>query len=173
VNTLNESKTKEESKMDINLLKKLIKVVEKSEITEFSVQEGDLKVKISKNSKNNSAVTFQSSPGTVPMQAAAPEQKAETQAAPPSEKEIEPAPSGLHEIKSPIVGTFYRAPAPDADPYIKVGDHVSEGSVLCIVEAMKLMNEIESDISGKVVKILVDNSAPVEYNQPLFLIEKD
>jgi acetyl-CoA carboxylase biotin carboxyl carrier protein len=77
-----------------------------------------------------------------------------------------------HEIKSPIVGTFYRAPAPDADSYIQIGDVVSVGSVLCIVEAMKLMNEIESDASGKIVKILVENGKPVEYNQPLFLLEK-
>jgi acetyl-CoA carboxylase biotin carboxyl carrier protein len=68
-------------------------------------------------------------------------------------------------------GTFYRAPAPDADPYIQVGDMVSAGSVLCIVEAMKLMNEIECDVAGKIVKILVENASPVEYNQPLFLIE--
>jgi acetyl-CoA carboxylase biotin carboxyl carrier protein len=79
--------------------------------------------------------------------------------------------AGLHEIKSPIVGTFYRAPAPDADAYIQVGDSISAGSVLCIVEAMKLMNEIESDVSGKVIKILVENGKPVEYNQPLFLIQ--
>jgi len=77
----------------------------------------------------------------------------------------------FHEISSPIVGTFYRAPAPDADPYVQVGDSVSSGTVLCVVEAMKLMNEIESDVSGKVVKILVDNGKPVEYNQPLFFIE--
>ena len=79
--------------------------------------------------------------------------------------------ANLHEIRSPIVGTFYRAPAPDADSYVQVGSVVSPGSVLCIVEAMKLMNEIESDVSGKIVKILVENGKPVEYNQPLFLIE--
>jgi acetyl-CoA carboxylase biotin carboxyl carrier protein len=79
--------------------------------------------------------------------------------------------AGLHEIKSPIVGTFYRAPAPDADSYVQIGDVVSAGSVLCIVEAMKLMNEIESDVSGKIVKILVENGKPVEYNQPLFLLK--
>ncbi len=77
----------------------------------------------------------------------------------------------MHEIKSPIVGTFYRAPAPDADAYVQVGDSISTGSVLCIVEAMKLMNEIETDVSGKVIKILVENGKPVEYNQPLFLIQ--
>ncbi len=76
-----------------------------------------------------------------------------------------------HEVRSPIVGTFYRAPAPDADPYVNVGDEISQGSVLCIVEAMKLMNEIESDVSGKVLKVLAENGKPVEYNQPLFLIQ--
>jgi acetyl-CoA carboxylase biotin carboxyl carrier protein len=86
--------------------------------------------------------------------------------------EAETSASNLYEIKSPIVGTFYRAPAPDADPYIQVGDQVSEGSVLCIVEAMKLMNEIESDATGKIVKILVENATPVEYNQPLFLVDR-
>ncbi len=85
--------------------------------------------------------------------------------------EAEAIAANLHEIRSPIVGTFYRAPAPDADSYVQVGSDVSAGSVLCIVEAMKLMNEIESDVSGKIVKILVENGKPVEYNQPLFLIE--
>jgi acetyl-CoA carboxylase biotin carboxyl carrier protein len=76
-------------------------------------------------------------------------------------------------VLSPIVGTFYRAPAPDADAFVKVGDHVSVGQTLCIVEAMKLMNEIESDVSGTVVRILVENQNPVEYNQPLFEIKPD
>ncbi|HAB54719.1 MAG TPA: acetyl-CoA carboxylase biotin carboxyl carrier protein, partial [Ignavibacteriales bacterium] len=76
-----------------------------------------------------------------------------------------------HEIRSPIVGTFYLAPGPDADPYVQVGDIVTKGSVLCIVEAMKLMNEIESDTEGRIVKILVENGKPVEFNQPLFLIQ--
>lgn len=155
--------------MDINLLKKLIKLVEQSEITEFEVQEGELKVKISKNSSHTQAHLH--SIGDYPRQTSGMHI--------PTLQEIEPkitaAPaetsSKLHEIKSPIVGTFYRAPAPDADPYIQVGDMVSAGSVLCIVEAMKLMNEIECDVSGKIVKILVENASPVEYNQPLFLIE--
>ncbi len=155
--------------MDINLLKKLIKMVEQSEITEFTVQEGELKVKISKNSKQAPQVHFQpaadygrQSPGL---------QQFATSGESKSSVTTENTKSNLHEIKSPIVGTFYRSPAPDADSYIQVGDMVSAGTVLCIVEAMKLMNEIESDINGKVVKILVENATPVEYNQPLFLIE--
>lgn len=150
--------------MDINLLKKLIKLVEQSDITEFSVQEGDLKVKISKNSKGSALVNVQ--PPTLISPTVSQKPEIETSIVPSVEVK-----SNLHEIKSPIVGTFYRAPAPDADPYVKVGDVVSAGTVLCIVEAMKLMNEIESDVSGKIVKILVDNATPVEYNQPLFLIE--
>jgi acetyl-CoA carboxylase biotin carboxyl carrier protein len=157
--------------MDLNLIKKLIKIVEQSEITDFSVQEGDLKVRISKNLNHIPQVSFQpvnELPKTVSIQQATSIQNAagETVASVPAKIE-----SNLHEIKSPIVGTFYRAPAPDADPYVQVGDTVSAGNVLCIVEAMKLMNEIESDISGKIVKILVENASPVEYNQPLFLIE--
>lgn len=155
--------------MDINLLKKLIKLVEQSEVTEFSVQEGDLKVKISKNSKGSANANLQPSfdfQSAVASHHVAPKLIVETPSVPAKE-----AKSNLHEIKSPIVGSFYRAPAPDADPYIQVGDVISPGTVLCIVEAMKLMNEIESDVSGKVVKILVENATPVEYNQPLFLIE--
>jgi acetyl-CoA carboxylase biotin carboxyl carrier protein len=158
--------------MDINLLKKLIKMVEQSEITEFSVQEGELKVKISKNSKDATHVTLQPAYETfrpASAQVSAPPKLSEEK----HEVTVTESKSNLHEIKSPIVGTFYRAPAPDADPYVQVGDHVSPGSVLCIVEAMKLMNEIESDVSGKIVKILVDNATPVEYNQPIFLIEKN
>lgn len=155
--------------MDINLLKRLVKVVEQSDITEFSVQEGDLKIKISKNSKQslNTIISQPSTPVTVQQEAA----PVATQAASEVSKESEN--SNFHEVRSPIVGTFYRAPAPDADPYSQVGDSVSEGSVLCIIEAMKLMNEIESDVDGKIVKILVENASPVEYNQPLFLIEKN
>ena len=85
---------------------------------------------------------------------------------------VEAPGSEFHEVRSPMVGTFYRSPAPDADPYIEVGQNITVGQTLCIIEAMKLMNEIESDFAGKVSKILVDNSQPVEYNQVLFLIEK-
>ena len=155
--------------MDVNLLKRLVKMVENSEITELSVQEGDLKVKISKNTHKNET-PFIASPQIVAQQPAAPAVSSATSAE-VTEADTE-SKSQLHEVKSPIVGTFYRAPAPDADPYVQVGDNVTEGTVLCIVEAMKLMNEIESDAGGKITKILVENATPVEYNQPLFLIEK-
>lgn len=156
--------------MDINLIKKLIKIVEDSEVTEFSVQEGDLKIKISKNSQSNQHFQFQHVPS---VQNHVEKSNADLLNIEVENKKIsQPASTkNLHEIKSPIVGTFYRAPSPDADPYVQVGDTISKGTILCIVEAMKLMNEIESDIDGKIVKILVDNATPVEYNQPLFLVE--
>ena len=154
--------------MDINLLKRLIRIVEKSSITEFTVQEGELKVKISKNGSQVIGVPQQSVAEVVQTTA-----QLIPQTEPVKNTDEEELAANVHEIHSPIVGTFYRAPAPDADPYVQVGDRISEGSVLCIVEAMKLMNEIESDVSGKVVKILVENATPVEYNQPLFLIEKE
>jgi len=162
--------------MDINLLKRLIRVVEKSEITEFSIEEGELKVKISKAVPAAQQIVAQPQVvQTVPQAATqTPEQVSaavESNSSDTGVKNSETS-GNFHEIKSPIVGTFYRAPAPDADPYVQVGDTISEGTVLCIVEAMKLMNEIESDASGKIVKILVENATPVEYNQPLFLIEK-
>jgi len=156
--------------MDINLLKQLIKMVEKSEITEFSVQEGDLKVKISKNTNNSFVQTFSS-----PQQASPVSTSSQSFSAPALTVEVasdKKQDANLVEVRSPIVGTFYAAPAPDADPYVRVGDSISQGTVLCIVEAMKLMNEIESEFNGMVEKILVENATPVEYNQPLFLIRK-
>lgn len=155
--------------MDINEIKKLIKVFENAEITELSIQEGNLKIKISKNGANNpvftpNAITSMDLP--VVNQQEVVQKETEPKSA---EKTAE---DNLHIINSPIVGTFYRAPAPDADMYVEIGDTISSGSVLCIVEAMKLMNEIESDINGKIVQILVENGTPVEFNQPLFKIEK-
>lgn len=149
--------------MDLNLIKKLIRVVENSKITEFSFSQADLKIKISKNSTGTQNIVH-----SVPQPAVSKSDIISSDLKQPESTTT----SNLHEIKSPIVGTFYRAPAPDADPYVQVGDSISPGTVLCIVEAMKLMNEIESDVSGKIVKILVENATPVEYNQPLFLIEK-
>ncbi|MCF6270432.1 MAG: acetyl-CoA carboxylase biotin carboxyl carrier protein [Melioribacteraceae bacterium] len=155
--------------MDYNLIKKLIKVVEQSDIADFSIQEGDLKIKISKNGKQQIINTAIPQPALGQVQAVQPVAvQVES-----TESETGAKNTKLHEVHSPIVGTFYLSPSPDADAYVQVGDTVAEGSVLCIVEAMKLMNEIVADASGKIVEILVDNATAVEYNQPLFLIEKN
>jgi acetyl-CoA carboxylase biotin carboxyl carrier protein len=156
--------------MDLDLIKKLVKIIDGSGVTDLEIEENGMKVKIAKKIRNTQVI----SQTQIPSLSAQPvQQPAETKAAEPDKpkKEAEELPSNLHEIRSPIVGTFYRAPGPDADSYVQVGSEVSAGSVLCIVEAMKLMNEIESDVSGKIAKILVENGKPVEYNQPLFLIE--
>lgn len=154
--------------MDINYLKKLVKLMDESSLTELEIQEENTQVKLSKKTKQ--ILTQASSvPQVSIMPASVPPSKS-AEAEKPASKETK-ADSRTHEVKSPIVGTFYRAPAPDADSYVKVGDSVSPGTVLCIVEAMKLMNEIECDVSGKISKVLVENGKPVEYNQPLFLVE--
>ncbi len=153
--------------MDLNLIKKLIKIVEQSEITDLSVEEGELKVSITKSSNNQKYAVM----GPPPMPAVSYQAPAPSAAPAPAPAQAQE--NNYHEIKSPIVGTFYKASSPESEPFVKVGDHIKPGMVLCIVEAMKLMNEIESDVSGKIVKILVDNASPVEYNQPLFLIEEE
>jgi acetyl-CoA carboxylase biotin carboxyl carrier protein len=151
--------------MDLNLVKKLVKIATSNDISGLEIEENGFRVKIDKEVKTVHAAIAQPH-----FNVSAPSNNNPEQAAVALEEKKTES-ENLHEIKSPIVGTLYRAPAPDADPYIQVGDTVSVGSVLCIVEAMKLMNEIESDVSGKVVKILVENGRPVEYNQPLFLIQ--
>lgn len=156
--------------MDINEIKKLIKVIENSEIAKLSIQEGNLKIKISKNHKIGSSNNFH--PGISYSESYTPIVNSNISPSQAKPEDSVPKEDNLHVIKSPIVGTFYRSPAPDADPYVQLGDTVNSGTVLCIVEAMKLMNEIECDISGKVVQMLVDDGTPVEYNQPLFKIEK-
>ena len=156
--------------MDLNLIKKLVKIVDTSGVTDLEIEEDGLRIRVAKKIKNNLVssqpqMIVQTESVEAPLPPAA-----VTEGKTPAEKSEEPT-GNFHEINSPIVGTFYRAPAPDADPYVQVGDSVSPGTVLCVVEAMKLMNEIESDVGGKVVKILVENGKPVEYNQPLFFIE--
>jgi acetyl-CoA carboxylase biotin carboxyl carrier protein len=156
--------------MDINEIKKLIKIVENSEINTFTLEEGNLKIKISKNGKivNTIAPTQFIEPQAMSVQT--PQPVAVTEES--KSESIESVDANSHIILSPIVGTFYRSPAPDADAYVKVGDSITSGNVLCIVEAMKLMNEIESDVEGKIIEILVEDGSPVEFNQPLFKIEK-
>ena len=150
--------------MDLNYIKKLVKLVEESSISEIEVEQNDSRIKVTKNA---AALSY---PPTVHAGIQIPVQQVSAPAETPAP--AAPAPqTNLHEVKSPIVGTFYRAANPDSEAFVKIGDTVAEGQTLCIIEAMKLMNEIESDITGKVVKILVENGRAVEYNQPLFLIE--
>ncbi len=158
--------------MDIQEIKQLIKIVEKSDIGELELVEQGRKIRISKNSR--AATAGPGSNGMVNPVYTQPQVPAHSaEAAPGSPAAVEvPDSDKYYEVRSPMVGTFYRAPAPDADPYVEVGDTVNEGTTLCIIEAMKLMNEIESEVRGKVAKVLVENTQPVEYNQVLFLIER-
>ena len=151
--------------MDIRKVKKLIELLEESGIAELEIREGEESVRISRQSQVGTTVVS-AAPAAVaaPAAPAAPAPAAETAAA------EEPEISG-HVIKSPMVGTFYRSPAPGAKPFVEVGQSVAAGDTLCIVEAMKLLNQIESDKAGKVKAILVENEQPVEYGQPLFVIE--
>jgi acetyl-CoA carboxylase biotin carboxyl carrier protein len=151
--------------MDLRKLKKLIDLVEESGISELELTEGEEKVRISRNLPNSQAVMHMS-PYPQQMYAASPPAAA-TPAA-PAEAEA-PAIEG-HVVKSPMVGTFYRAPSPDAKPFADVGSKISIGDTICIIEAMKLLNEIEADHSGVIKAILVENGQPVEYGEPLFII---
>jgi acetyl-CoA carboxylase biotin carboxyl carrier protein len=153
-------------------LKELIELVIEKGIAEFELERGDVKVRIKR--AVNSAVP--ETPPTVIVQTAAPETNAAPVPAaprppsPPSKQAPAAADEGLHLVRSPIVGTFYESPSPGSPPFVKPGDMVELGQVLCIVEAMKLMNEIESDVTGEVVKRLVNNGQPIEYGQELFVI---
>src|SRR4051812_33565801 len=156
-------------------LKDLIDFLVEKDVTEFELERGDLKVRVKRGTE---PVMVPAPSASVPMQMVAPavagSPAAPASAAAPSAPAAAPAEpaeeAGLHIVKSPIVGTYYEAPSPGSPPFIKVGDEVTVGQVLCIVEAMKLMNEIESDVAGEVVKILVTNNQPIEYGQSLFAI---
>ncbi len=167
--------------MEIKEIRQLIKLVESAEISEIEIEEEGKKVRISKNSQYTAEHVFMnpaqmmpypSQPPTVMPQAVPGQERSEPVSAETMSVPTEAAGGEFHEVRSPMVGTFYRAPAPDADPYVEVGQNITVGQTLCIIEAMKLMNEIESDFAGKISKIMVENAQPVEYNQVLFLIEK-
>lgn len=158
-------------------LKELIEFLISKDITEFELERGDVKVRI----KRGQEVHYAAAPvvaAPMPIPVAPP---AATPAPAPAGATVASAPApaapiaaeneeGIHLVKSPIVGTFYESPSPGAPPFVRPGDSVTAGQVLCIVEAMKLMNEIESDVSGEIVKMLVANGQPVEYGQPLFAV---
>jgi acetyl-CoA carboxylase biotin carboxyl carrier protein len=159
--------------MDLNYVKKLIKMLDTSDLAEIEIEEEGSKIRLSKPrpkiSQNIPTVQlpnfFEQNMSAQKTQQVQDEVKAEKKAeAAMSENTVE--------VRSPMVGTFYKSPSPDADPYVKVGSEIKAGETICIIEAMKLMNEIESDVSGKVVKILVENGQAVEFDQALFLVEK-
>ena len=167
--------------MDLALVKKLVKLLSESDVDEIEIEEDGKKIRIAKNAPHGYMVGARG-PEQLMMEAPRPAGVAAPvvsaggapAAPPPASAPIQPAApaQNIHEIRSPIVGTFYRAPAPDAAPFVQIGSEIQPGTVLCIVEAMKLMNEIEADIAGKIVKVLVENGQPVEYDQVLFVIEK-
>ena len=149
--------------MDLRKLKTLIDLVETSGIAELEIQEGEERVRITRHMPQRpQAVTFQAAPHPTPPMLAP--------VATPAEPAAPAAPEG-HTVKSPMVGTFYRSAAPGAAAFVEIGDTVAQGDTLCIVEAMKLMNEIEADAAGTIKAILVENGQAVEFGQPLFVIE--
>ncbi len=161
--------------MDLKTIKNLLNLISESDVNEVEIEEGDFKIKIKKQAdtiyKGGSSPIYMGSPQGIGHQALNPAQTPVAQPSTGTAPTASEAGDKLITVHSPIVGTFYTAPSPDSDPYIKIGDSVSKGDVLCIIEAMKIMNEIESEHSGKIVKTLVENGQPVEFDQPLFLIE--
>ncbi|HET7569586.1 MAG TPA: acetyl-CoA carboxylase biotin carboxyl carrier protein [Gammaproteobacteria bacterium] len=151
--------------MDIRKVKKLVELLEESGIAEIEITEGEESVRISRYQQNQ--------PMMAPPPVPAPQAPASAPAAPPAaaaEPEAEALPAG-HVVKAPMVGTLYRAPSPGAKPFVEVGQAVNAGDTLCIIEAMKMLNQIESDKAGTVKAILVENGEPVEFGQPMFVIE--
>ncbi|WP_158825558.1 acetyl-CoA carboxylase biotin carboxyl carrier protein [Mucilaginibacter lacusdianchii] len=158
--------------MDIKQIQDLIRFVSKSGVNEVSIEQNDFKITI----KTNQAPTYVNAtiPGqqvAAPIAAAPAPVVAVEHTAAPTEAPAAADVSKYVTIKSPMIGTFYRSSSPDKPSFANVGDEIKAGSVLCIIEAMKLFNEIESEVSGRIVKVLVENSSPVEYDQPLFLVE--
>ncbi len=164
--------------MDLKEIQNLIKFVAKSGASEVKLEMDDVKITIKTGSDERETTILQQ----MPMQAAPQMQQPVQQQAQAPQQESQPTGGGDEKaagqedkgyitIKSPIIGTFYRKPSPDKDAFVEVGDSVKVGDVLCVIEAMKLFNEIESEVSGKIVKVLVDDSSPVEFDQPLFLVD--
>lgn len=165
--------------MDIKLIENLLNLISQSDVNEVSIEEGELKIQVKKQPDQQGTNTvIQPAPSygmpqpqaqnapQMPPASQSTADNGELQASAKTEQEDGEV------VTSPIVGTFYRSPSPDSDPFVEIGDTVDKGQTLCIVEAMKIMNEIDSEFSGKVKKSLVEDGEPVEYDQPLFLIEK-
>ena len=166
--------------MDLKEIQNLIKFVAKSGASEVKLEMDDVKITIKTGGEDRETTILQQVPmgGMQPQQQMQqPQQQQQQQAPAPqpdssgSAKETTSEDSKYITVKSPIIGTFYRKPSPDKSAFVEVGDTIKEGDVLCVIEAMKLFNEIESEVSGKIVKVLVDDSSPVEFDQPLFLVD--
>ena len=160
--------------MDFKQIQELVKMVNKSNISELSIEQDKFKITIKqKDNEVQQVITVPAAAAPIQAVAAVAPAAAPAQAAAPAPAAAPSAPKAdnLITIKSPMIGTFYRSAGPDKAPFINVGDEVTAGKVVCIIEAMKLFNEIESEVSGKIVKVLVDDATPVEYDQPLFLVE--
>ena len=159
--------------MDLKIIKNLLNLISESDVNEVSIEEGDFKIKVKKKPdevRGQSAPTYLPAPSGYEAQVTQnkpPQAPSEGSAAQAQESSS----SNSVTMKSPIVGTFYSSSSPDAPPYVKVGDTIKKGDTLCIIEAMKIMNEIEAETSGTVVKILADDAQPVEFDQPLFIID--
>ena len=159
--------------MDIREIQDLIKFVAKSGVSEVSLETDDFKLTVkTETAKSGKETIVYQVPAEVqaPVAVAAPAPASQAPAAPAPAPKAE-AQSNTVTIKSPMIGTFYRSPGPDKALFVNVGDEIAPGKVICIIEAMKLFNEIESDVKGRIVKVLVDDASPVEYDQPLFLVE--
>ena len=148
--------------MDIPLIKKLIHLLNDNNLGELKVEEGDMKITIRhKDYQRSSGSGAVNTPASAPQITVAAKQ----------EETKQDISGNFTTIKAPMIGTFYRSSSPDKDPFVKVGDKINKGDVLCVIEAMKLFNEIQSEVSGKIVKVMVDNAQAIEYDQPLFLVE--
>lgn len=159
--------------MDLKLVKNLLNLISETDVDEVSIEEGDFKIKVKKKSEGPATIHYQ-----IPQQSHIPQQGS----APPSQipeshtaSKAENKEDNIEgeQVRSPIVGTFYRSASPDSPPFVEENDRVEKGDTICIVEAMKIMNDIEAEFSGTIQKILVENGQPVEYDQPLFIIKKD
>ncbi|GIV43383.1 MAG: hypothetical protein KatS3mg035_0506 [Bacteroidia bacterium] len=167
--------------MDLKSILEILRTVNKSDLTELEIEEKDFKLKIKKGSGTYQVVPQQilpvtgnvlSSPLNLPVYPSPPQElPVPTTPSEPKEEPASTSKSNTIFIKSPMIGTFYRSPGPDKEPYVKVGDMIRPKQVLCLIEAMKLFNEVESEVEGKIVRILVENAQPVEYDQPLFEVE--
>jgi len=162
--------------MDFKQIQELIKMINKSNIGEVTIEEKGFKITVKQKEEHITQLLSSTAVHSAPMQSitpapAAPALAAPAQPSPEKTKTETPASSNTITIKSPMIGTFYRRSSPDKPSFVEVGSDIAPGQVVCIIEAMKLFNEIEAEVKGKIVKILVEDSSPVEYDQPLFLVE--